>query len=732
MKRYKLICWVIVSIILSFNIAQAVELVEDGKIIIPDRTTEKIKIDGDLSEDIWREKAISKDFMTYIPGYGRVLSRKTKVWLAYDKENLYFAFMCYDDPGNIETKMSPRDSTANDDYVGVLLDSMGNKQISYEFYVNPNGIQADGLNSVVSGLDLAPDYVWDSAGKVTDEGYQVEIALPLEMFPFKSGKEVKMGIMFTRNVVRITEAGTWPEAGPGQTDHNYMTTVIYKDLKAPLKLEVLPNFTYSSGRDRVSADEWETDTTRNIGASVKYGLTSSVTAETTINPDFSQVESDALQVEVNRRYPIFFEEKRLFFLEGIGVFDFGLVNEGMMTRAVHTRHIVDPGWSGKVSGSIGKMSFAVLAANDRSQGLLLEDGVNPGAGKDVFWGIARGKYNIGSDNSLGFLYSGRYFAGAKNNVIGADLQYRFFKNIRLSLSYLSSSTKDSSGSEFKNGSGLNAMLQYSKGHFRSWAAYERYDEDFTMYSAFMNRTNFSRGILYLFRNFRMKLKWAPWIRNLQPYAQYSKLHDYATGMDDTYYKLAVNMFFVGNVFLRLEYQNKKEAWLGRLYDQTYLTSFSRVQLFKWLVLNLNLRYGEQIFYGPGEPFLGTGSEIRFRASIQPNIRFNLGLEFIQNILRRKSGDQRFYTVDILNIQGTYKFNKYFFLRGILRYDDFEKSLLTDFLASFTLIPGTVMHLGYGSLYERKMWQDDRWVPGFRGLTNLKNGLFFKVSYLYKF
>ena len=236
-KRIKLALGIIGCLFISIHVARAVELLENGKIIIPDKTSEVIKIDADLSEKVWRNAPISKKFKTLFPVYGEVLSQETEIWTAYDNQNLYFAVKCYDtEPEKIKTKISKRDNTSRDDWIGILIDAMGNKQTGYEFYVNPNGIQSDFLNSAVSGVDKSPDFVWESAGKITDKGYQVEICIPLESIRFKSGKEVKMGILFVRNISRLGTVGAWPETKPGQTDFNFMTTIIYRDLKKRLKI----------------------------------------------------------------------------------------------------------------------------------------------------------------------------------------------------------------------------------------------------------------------------------------------------------------------------------------------------------------------------------------------------------------------------------------------------------------------------------------------------------------
>lgn len=717
------------------HFAMAVELLQDGEIIIPDRIAEAIKIDGDLSEKAWRNGAISEEFKTYFPRYGERLRQETKIWMAYDSRYLYFAIKCYDtDPDKIKTSISKRDTISRDDWIGVVIDVMGNRQTSYEFYVNPGGIQEDGLTSAVNGwsYDNSPDFVWESAGKIVDDGYQVEMCIPLESIRFKSGKEVRMGINFMRYISRFGEVGAWPEIKVGQTQFNNMATVIYREFKKKLILETLPNVVYSRNIEREDAGSWgASDKSGNIGASFKYGITSSITSEATINPDFSQVESDAFQVEVNQRYPIFYSEKRPFFMEGTDVFDFGLISQGMMISAVHTRRIVDPGWAAKLSGTSGKMAFSLLAANDSAPGKAWEGAVNPHEGENALWGIARAKYSLGSDNSLGILYSGRFFAGGKNNVAGADFQYRFFKNARLNVSYLYSKTREPDEGQDKNGNGLNALLQYSSRAIDTFFAYERYSQDFLMYSAFQNRTALSRGILYVGPNFYFNNKKIGWIQKIQPHVQVSRLYDLGTRMTDTNWWLGFDTFFTRSGFLKVEFRQEEEAWQGQLFTQKYFYALGWVQLLKWLYIQSSFRYGDQIYYHPEEPCLSSGSSITLGFIVQPGIKLNLEFDFLHSSLHRKTDDQKLYTVDIVNLLATYQFNKYFFVRGALRYDNYQEKILTDLLASFTLIPGTVMHLGYGSLYEKKAWQDDRWVPGQGSYLNMKNGFFFKISYLWR-
>ena len=737
-RKIRVILVVLLILTGSLHMLRAVELKEGDKTITPDKITHPIQIDGELDEPAWKNPPINKPFKTISPTYGDLLPEQTNIWAAYDKENLYFAFLCFDSrPHKIKTSIAQRDNISRDDQVGILLDASGSKQTRYEFYVNPNGIQSDAVNSAVSvdGSDKSPDFVWDSAGKTTTQGYQVEVRIPLESIRYQAGKTVKMRILFIRQISRLGTTGAWPEVQPGQTTFNFMAEILYKGLKGALKLEVLPNFTYSRNSERQTPDSWDTQSDTNIGVGLKYGITSSITAEAVINPDFSQVESDTFQVEVNQRYPVFYSEKRPFFMENKEVLDFSFLKWGMMQVPIHTRNIVDPGWALKLSGSTGKMNFALLAADDRSPGQTWENEItsNPNEGKAAFFGIVRAKYNIGSDNSIGILYSGRHFAEEKNDVAGADLKYRLSKNIRATFSYLTSATRETGDAPLKKGNGLNAMLQYNTSSFFGLAGYERYDIDFSMATAFLNRVGFGRVIIGAGPIFNMNIKKLPWLKGIVPYAYYLKLHDLDTRLDDTTGIIGLTLNFAPMGSLNMEYYIEDEAWASEVYHKNSFVAIFELQLFKWLHLNTTLLTGDAIYYDLENPFLGDTGTISIGATIEPGIKLKISGDYLHTYLNRKQGEKE-YAVNIYNFRTTYQFNKYFFIRGILRYNDYREKLLTDFLASFTLIPGTVVHLGYGSLYMKNQWLPGErgWVPGAGNLEEMKRGLFFKASYLWRF
>ena len=256
---------------------------EEAQPVVADRVSASVKIDGQLNEEVWSRAPIRRQWITFNPAYGEKLDFPTDVWLAYDGGNLYFAFRCHDpEPARIKTSLAKRDSGGSDDWVGVAIDGLNNRQSTFEFYVNPSGVQLDGMTSAMyaDSLDIAHDFVWESAARIDAGGYTVEIRIPLESLRFKGGAKVGMGMMFFRHISRLGRMGSWPEIKVGRNQFHFLAAVVYDDLKKGLNLELLPNFTLNRGSARQDDDSWPAaEWTANTGLSLKYGLSSSVTAE---------------------------------------------------------------------------------------------------------------------------------------------------------------------------------------------------------------------------------------------------------------------------------------------------------------------------------------------------------------------------------------------------------------------------------------------------------------------
>ena len=236
---------------------------------------------------------------------------------------IYFAFHCFDnEPDKIRTTISRRDNGIQRRLDRHEPGFRRHRQTAYHLFVNPSGMQMDALNTPASGEQFEADMVWDSAGRITDDGYVVEIRLPLQTIRFSGGDQVRMGIVFFRKISRTGMSYSWPAMPPGQWVFDVPGHLNFSDLKPRRLIELLPSITYGISQTRAAQDRWNpTIDKADVGLSGKFGITSNITLDATINPDFSQVESDAFQVQVNQRFPIFYSEKRPFFMEGMGLFN---------------------------------------------------------------------------------------------------------------------------------------------------------------------------------------------------------------------------------------------------------------------------------------------------------------------------------------------------------------------------------------------------------------------------
>ena len=700
--------------------------------IRPARATTAPAIDGVLDDGVWGAAPIAEPFITYNPTRGDILPQRTDVWVAFDDENLYFAFRCYDsEPEHIRSTITQRDNIFADDWVGISLDALGNRQTSYDLFVNPNGIQGDILNSSVSGEDIAPDFVWESAGRVTADGYEVEMRIPLRSIRFRSGRDVTMGILFWRRISRLGLSGSWPELEAGTSIFTCNAPLQFDELRSPLLLELLPAWTWGLNREKADAGSWNgRESSRDLGIGVKYGLTSSITAEATWNPDFSQVESDAFQAEVNQRYPVFYEEKRPFFMEGTDIFGFAHIGHGYMGTALHTRNIVDPLWGGKVTGSLGSTSFGILAAGDEFPGYPGVDTVNPHEGERAQFLVGRGKYSLGRDDYVGLIYASRTFAERENRVVGADTRFRFGERHTATVSLLGSTTATGTGPEV-HGTSIHTIYSYGSRSFATAFAFEHYDRTFAMDTAFLTRTGVDNGWVFISPTFYPGNNGSGWLLRWGPEFVLSRTYDRFSGQTDHFHSLALTANTVRQGNFRFEYSLSREWWQGRAFDQKTMVTTGGIQLQRWLALNAHAVLTDGIYYRADPAFAGKVRSVGFGFALQPNSRFTQQFSFGHDHFRRADNGTRVYEVNIAVSRTTYQFNRYFFIRGLVQYDSSRRRLLTDFLASFTLIPGTVMHLGYGSIYDRGQWEASGFVPGPGSLNELRRGIFFKASYLWR-
>jgi hypothetical protein len=693
-------------------------------------------IDGLLDDEAWNhEAARTSDWLSYNPLHGDRIPQQSTVWVAYDDDYLYFAFKCHDpDPSAIKTSIARRDNIGRDDWVGLSLDSLGTGQLSYHMMVNPSGIQMDSLNSIAGNEDEAPDWIWDSAGRVTEGGYTVEIRLPLQSIRFQGGQNVRMGILFWRRVSRTGVSVAWPPLEPSKSVFESHARLVIRDLRARPPRELIPTATFARNQLRETPSRWAgADNKGEAGLSTKVGLTPTITLDATVNPDFSQVESDAYQVQVNQRFPVYYSEKRPFFMEGAGIFTLAGTASGdqSLYSAVNTRNIIDPIFGAKITGNVGRLNFATLTAVDEQPGDAIAEGTI-GYRKDRTFNIVRGEYSLKPGSYVGAIGTDTEFAGGFNRVAGVDLSFKVTANQRVNAFGLESLTQRPDDNDSTSGFGSQVRYSYDTRAWNVGAQIEHYDRGFQMDTAFQNRVGETSGWLYVDYNFYPdKNKW-PWLRRVMPFSFNQATHDLVQRGDELFSVNGVRLFFTRQGFFRFDVNTGHEPFAGQQFKTNRWRIQSNAQLFRWLRYYANANGGYATYYDPAAPFQGRSNDFSTGFTYQPSGRFSETVGFERVAFDRDSTGERVYTVHILNTKTIYQFTNHFFLRAIAQYDDSLHQVLTDFLASYELHPGTVFYAGYGSLLEQREFRDDQWVPGVGRYRTVRRGLFLKASYLYRF
>jgi hypothetical protein len=705
------------GIIAGLVLAVATLQAEDRAEFQVSRASQAPRIDGVLDDEIWNGAPLALGgWLSYNPLYGQAMANTTDVRVAYDDRYIYFAFHCLDtEPGRIRTTLSRRDSAFNDDWIGFSLDASGNGQTAYHLLSNPSGVQMDALNTAASGEKYEADFVWDSAGNVVADGYIVEMRVPLQTIRFSGGPEVKMGILFWRHSAASGLSWAWPDIPPGLWVFNRHARLVFRDLEQPLLLELIPSVTYSINQTRDAANRWNNAAGEgDVGLSAKYGITGSITLDATINPDFSQVESDAFQVQVNQRFPTFFSEKRPFFMEGIGLFNVaGVGGDGNMRAAVHTRRIVDPSWGAKLTGNAGPWTLGLLTSSDDTP----EDG-----GRDKLFTIGRLTYGLGEADYVGILVTDTERAGRHNRVFAGDISIRPRNHQQFSTTLMSAHTGIQSHPNAR-ATAAQVYYNYNTRAFNFSTQVEHYGREFQMDTAFYNRSGFTAGWSFAEANYYPKAT-GSWIKRITPFTWNKLGHDQVQDGRERYNVSGVRMNFTRQGFLRIDHRSGHEPWLGRKFNwgsDVYMQG--NVQILRWLNVNGNFETGPETFYDPVNPFQGESTTRNFGFTLQPNEHINQNISYNGVRFNRASNGEHVFTVHIVNLRSTYQFDKHFLVRAIEQFDSSSHRLLTDLLAAYELVPGTVFHAGYGSLFEKRAAAN---------YTTVSRGLFFKVSYLHRF
>jgi hypothetical protein len=684
------------------------------------QASSSIKVDGRLDEEAWQKAAMLEILYEWQPGDNIPAPVKTEVLVTYDQAKIYIGFRCFDpEPQKIRAHLMGRDAIDTfimDDHISFMIDTFNDERRAFQFRVNPLGVQADANFSELEGYeDFSWDAIWASAGKITDSGYTVEVAIPFNQLRFpKGGAELTMGFEADRS---------WPR----NVRHRMSTHVRSRDRNCILcqfnkisgfqgispgrNLEFDPTLTAqrSDAMDMAAFPDGELEAGKvkvEPGISARWGVTPNLMLNATVNPDFSQVEADAAQLDINTRVALYYPEKRPFFLEGA---DFFLTPLEM----VFTRTVADPLWGGKVTGKIGANAVGVFVTQDRINNLLFPS--NQGTGMDsladdVWGGVFRFRRDVGRNSTVGFLYSGRIGEDYSNHVAGADGFLRFSRSKTFSWQALYSRTDYPEATAAAQGQdpdpfsgyALFANFRHDSRNLIYVLSYEDLGRDFRADFGFLTRADTRRLTL----NIHPQIWGKPggWFDRIAFQVVGTRITDH----DDNQTDIEGRIGFGYNGPLQSVLQDfiisTKILYQGVEIERTFNSGYLEMKPISGLWYWLYWEAGDAIDYANAR----AASSLLLNPSLEVALGRHLNLNVNHTYENLTLKGDRVYLANLLQARLIYNFNVRCFLRAIVQYSDIkynpalysypveelEKGLFTQLLFSYKINPQTVLFLGY--------------------------------------
>lgn len=750
-------------------------------------------IDGILEDEVWGQAALLKDFYQTQPGDNTAPSQPTECLITYDDKFLYIAFRATDEAGQVRATVAKRDAIFEDDNVRIVLDTFNDQRKAYVFAFNPLGVQADGILTDGVSEDYSVDIVMESKGVLTDQGYTVEVAIPFKSLRYEAGKDKLWGIHVFRRIKRFNnELDSWmPLARERSGLLNQAGRITgLTGISTERTLELIPSLTLSETGRRtrtlspaaLAADPSLLDPGRMVnspiefdpGLTTKFGITPTITLDFTLNPDFAQVEADQTVVLVNQRFPIFFEEKRPFFLEGIDTFQTPL-------SPVHTRTIIDPDVAVKLTGRRGRNTFGLLLASDNAPGNFNdEERLEPAnfrfLDKNSYIGVLRVRRDIGQQSSLGLIATTYSFIDRHNSVGGVDGRFRLNPSTFFNFQVLGTTSRrfffdaDLGRRVYRTGNGLGYSFTFDKvgRHFsytfngEGRSSLYRADVGFTrrintnsenLFVRYNSEPNPSARLVswrvtnYSNTNFDWRGRAQNWDNETQVSWNFQRQSSLVVGFNRGYERVFEEEFgpkrtparagtFAGDdsertthrkeLFLIAETIPRSEfsayvflshTWGGLDFDSGAGPRFPRASP------GALLDAGAQRDPGPGNGLLIEGKFI-----YRPTAKLNASLNYTKSRLRRYDTGLLAFDEDIYSLRSTYQFTRFLFTRGRLDYSLLNAQMQSEFLLGWTPNPGTSLYVGYNDDLNYNGFNPftNQFEPGFR-----RNGrrFFIKMSYL---
>jgi len=721
------------------------------------RRSGPIVIDGVADDVGWSDAGVADNFAEHNPGDQTRPPVDTRALMTYDDDALYVAWICTDDPTTVRATMAERDNIWMDDYVILALDTFADQVWAFEIAANPYGVQGDLLWSSNGGEDMGYDLIFETAGDVNDEGWIVEMRIPWSSLRFPNSDGQTFRVDFWRNHPREVR-GQYSWAAYDRDDPcwpcQWGTVHGISDVEPGKGLEIMPAVvatqagrrlgTGNEGGDSQDTDGWENDDPKSaLSLTAKYAVSSSFTLDGTFNPDFSQVEADAAQIDVNSTFSLSFPERRPFFQEGSDLFR-------TWFNAVYTRSINDPTFAVKVTGRPGSTNVAYLMARDEHTPVVLPFEESSGfvqAGRSVS-NILRVRHSLGDQAHLGVLTTDRHLDdGGSGRVMGVDARVRLNKGWQLESQILSSHTdepdapdltSDLEGETFDGGRhtsvfdgetfwghAVYASLEYNDRSKSFDIDYWERNPTFRADNGF-EPSNDSRQVsvstgraLYFDES-----KWLNWIR---PQVNLGRKWNFRDQKKDEWAWAGVaGSLKKMQAQAQISYMHSNERFHGSAYDGIYsLEANLQMVPSSWFQFGGYASTGHRI--ARFAHTMGDEQRLGGWATFKPFDRLviNNNLDLAQS--KDLSTGEVFFDGYILRTRLQLQLNREFAARIVLQYNDFAGSWEADPLLTYRLNPFSIFYVGSTRDYV-DLTGDDGGVEGWR-LTDRQ--YFLKFQYLFQ-
>ena len=437
-----------------------------------------------------RSMAKVENFVQREPDDGDPATQTTEVYVGYDQERLYAVFLAFDsNPGEIRANMSSRESIEEDDTVGITIDTFNDQRAAFAFQSTPMGIQWDARwtegSSRRAGFDTTWEAVWDSDAELTDQGYMVLMSIPLRSMRFPATDEQLWRVQFERKIPRLGEQAYWPAYSIGIEGRLNQTAMLrgIRDVSPGNNSQIIP-FMFAREVDSLDTralggPRFDRTSEQDFGVDAKFVFNDSMVLDLTLNPDFSQVESDEPQVTVNERFEVQFPERRPFFVENADFF-------ATDSTLVFTRRIVDPEGGVRFTGRSGDYGFGTILINDEAPGLNRDAG-DPLRGEKANIGILRGFRDISDQDRVGFLFTDRELADGYNRVLSFDGRFKLTDNWTTQAQLVGTESEPVNGGESTTGYQRNLQINRSGRMYSNHTHYIETTSDFRSELGFQQR-----------------------------------------------------------------------------------------------------------------------------------------------------------------------------------------------------------------------------------------------------